>query len=91
MSSIRYPSEYYNDYGYTYPSYNYGVPEVAPQPQPVCYFFGKYPDCMNINPQFCSLCGKFLCDTCRQDYDRRIKGMLSETGHWVKERILGQR
>jgi hypothetical protein len=59
---------------------------------PVCYFFGKYPDCANINPQYCGLCGKYLCskegyNPCRQDYDRRIRGMFTEIGAWFRDRF----
>jgi hypothetical protein len=55
--------------------------------QQVCYFYGKYADCQNINPMFCSLCGKFLCDTCRADYPRRIAGMGREMANTVSHQF----
>lgn len=58
-------------------------PEIAQRGPAVCYFFGKYQDCYNVNPQFCSLCGKYLCNTCRADYHRRIAGMGGEIAQKV--------
>jgi len=49
-----------------------------------CYFYGRYPDCQNVNSKYCSLCKKFLCDTCRNDYQRRIGGMGSELEKWFR-------
>lgn len=59
---------------------------------PMCYFFGKYPDCYNVNPQYCGLCSKYLCtkegyNPCRQDYERRLRGMFTEIGAWFKDRF----
>lgn len=58
------------------------------EPAFVCFFYGKYADCRNINPLYCGMCKHWLCDLCRNDYDRRIKGMFQEKkddiGNWIK-------
>lgn len=85
MSSLRQVIGPQEDYGWSNDD-----TIIAPQ-EPTCYFYGKrdaydnlkFPDCQNINPLFCSLCKKFLCDTCRADYPRRIAGMGYEMSQTI--------
>jgi len=35
--------------------------EQQEEQPPVCYFFGRYADCTNENPQYCGACRHYLC------------------------------
>lgn len=65
------------------------MPRIYERPN-VCFFYGKFADCQNVNPMYCGMCKHWLCDTCRADYHRRIGGMTSELEKWVKG-IFGPR
>jgi len=71
-------------------------PQSQEQLEPgVCFFFKKldkdgnkkFQDCLNVNPRFCSLCQKNLCDVCRNDFERRWKAWLEECKRKVLDAV----